>query len=258
MNLLREKDKIIDALLRAVHNPSRLLPVPVRAATPSSVSSEANLAGGKPSLPPPQASYTSTRDIYAWLNISAVSERSQTPHKSESGLEDSDDEQEEAGRAGIIDIDAREASFPSSETSLLDSIGQHAAISAHAKETSQDTLDRASSQLSGGKALVRRPSTGELPRMHAIPDRIAPSGLLAELSLESQTAEEREVERARQRKKLRSLSNTSLGSNFNQERTGAGDTSDAVASAVADPLEDEALGPTNKNYWRTGKRLICG
>ena len=254
MNLLREKDKLIDALLRAVHNPSRLLPISFRAATPSNASREASLGGGKPSLPPPQASNTSTRDIYAWLATSTTTQRSRSPRKSESGLDDSGDEQEEAGRAGIIDIDARETSLPVSETSLLlDSISQRGAIPSHLKETSQDSLDVASSPSSGGKASGRRPSTGELPRMHAIPDKTAPFGLFAELSLDSQTAEEREVERERQRKKLQSLSSASLGSDFNQEKSGTGDTSDAVPSVVADPLEDEALGPANKNYWRPGK-----
>ncbi len=36
---------------------------------------------------------------------------------------------------------------------------------------------------------------------------------------------------------------------------GGGEASDAISpvAPVPDPLEDEALGPANKNYWRPGR-----
>ncbi|KAG8945173.1 hypothetical protein FRC04_001152 [Tulasnella sp. 424] len=261
LNMLREKDKLIEQLLRSVHNPAKLLAAApgLRAPSPSahsqnaSGSNQGHSAGlsAANALPPAQPSPTINKDIEAWMATSVARGRSVSPHKSDPGLalEGSSDEEEAVGRTGIIDIQARETSLPPSEPSAMDSVSQ--------RGDRTDTLSTGSSNgmLAPKDGKERRLSAGDLPKMHSLPDATAPHGLFAELSIESQTAEEREAERERQRKRLQSLSSSSLGSSYHQEKSsGAGskDPSDPVASGIKDPLEDEALGPANKNYWRPG------
>ncbi|KAG8972181.1 hypothetical protein FRB90_010287, partial [Tulasnella sp. 427] len=251
MNLLREKDKLIEQLLRSVHNPAKLLASNpgLRAPSPSAQSRDASgsnqaLAPNQSvpnGLPPAQPSPTITKDIEAWMATSAARAESMSPRKSDPGLtlQGSSDEDEAVGRTGVIDIDAMERSVPASESSGFERA---------------DTLSTTSSggMLAPRQGRERRVSAGDMPKMHSLPEATAPHGLFAELSIESQTAEEREAEREKQRKRLQSISTSSLGSAYQKEKGSGGDPSDGVASALKDPLEDEALGPANKNYWRPG------
>lgn len=256
MNLLREKDKLIEQLLRSVHNPAKLLAnnPGLRPPSPSAQSRDASGStqgvsigpGGANTLAPAQPSPGISKDIGAWVAASQARGRSISPRKSDPGLtlEGSSDEEEAVGRTGVIDIEARDTSVPVSESSVMDSVSQ--------RGDRADTLSTTSSNgmLAPKDGKERRLSAGDLPKMHSLPDATAPHGLFAELSIESQTAEEREAERERQRKRLQSLSNSSLGSSYHQDKSNSG-PSDALPG-LKDPLEDEALGPANKNYWRPG------
>ncbi|KAG9045736.1 hypothetical protein FS837_005758 [Tulasnella sp. UAMH 9824] len=257
MNLLREKDKLIEQLLRSVHNPAKLLAnnPGLRAPSPSAQSRDASgsnqglsiVPGVANSLAPAQPSPTISKDIGAWVAASNARGRSISPRKSDPGLtlEGSSDEEEAVGRTGIIDIEARDTSVPVSESSAMDSVSQ--------RGDRTDTLSTTSSNgmLAPRDGKERRLSAGDLPKMHSLPDATAPHGLFAELSIESQTAEEREAERERQRKRLQSMSSSSLGSSYHQDKSSGASGKDP-SDALKDPLEDEALGPANKNYWRPG------
>lgn len=259
MNLLREKDKLIEQLLRSVHNPAKLLAnnPGLRAPSPSAQSRDASGSnqglsivppGVANSLAPAQPSPTISKDIGAWVAASNARGRSISPRKSDPGLtlEGSSDEEEAVGRTGIIDIEARDTSVPVSESSAMDSVSQ--------RGDRTDTLSTTSSNgmLAPRDGKERRLSAGDLPKMHSLPDATAPHGLFAELSIESQTAEEREAERERQRKRLQSMSSSSLGSSYHQDKSSGASGGKDPSDALKDPLEDEALGPANKNYWRPG------
>lgn len=259
MNLLREKEKTIDRLLRMMHNPAKLLAtgqgVGLRAPSPSNQSRDASgsnqglPASGSFNFAAPIPSPTAAKDIEAWVSAANARAQSTSPRKSDTGLmpEGSSDEEEAVGRTGVIDIDARERSVPVSDGGAMDSISQ--------RGDRADTLSTASSagMLAPKEGKERRLSAGDPPKMHSVPDVTAPHGLFAELSIESQTAEEREAERERQRKRLQSISTSSLGSAYNQEKNSLPkDPSDPPAPSK-DLLEDEALGPANKNYWRPGE-----
>lgn len=248
MNAIREKEKIIDILLAQIHNPSRLLNA--RAPSPSAHSREASGSNaGRPGSQPPlgPTGSLSKKDIDVWLSNTSTS-----PNKSGTVpvLGDDTDEEEANARAGVVDADARGKSLTLSESSGLESISQRGR---HSKDDSQDRLD-VSSASSGGRIVgARRPSTGELPKMHSVPDQTAPYGLLAELSLDSQTAEERNEARVKQNKLRASMSNSSLGSSYKEQGGEAAPAEGADGQGgVKDPLEDEALGLANKNYWRPG------
>ncbi|KAG8996728.1 hypothetical protein FRB94_008065 [Tulasnella sp. JGI-2019a] len=250
MNLVRQKDKLIDALLRQVHNPAKLQPISFVSPSPSVNSQEK--VNGQP--PPPPAASTPSKDIYAWLataNTGADGSKINGAARLESETFDSSDEDEAVARSGVADLEERDKG--ASDLGPVDSASASHGQNWYGakKEDSPDRLEVNSSMSSGlqrgrlnsnpNSQPSSRRASAERSKLHAIPLPTAPHGLFAELSLDARTAEVRENERGRQRKLRASLSSSSLGS--------AADPNKAAEVAAND---DEAVGPANKNYWRPG------
>ncbi|KAG8879787.1 hypothetical protein FRB97_001393 [Tulasnella sp. 331] len=252
MNLVRQKDKLIDALLRQVHNPSKLHPISFVSPTPSI--EEQEKLNGTSQPPPPPAASTTAKDIYAWLatanTASTSGSKGDTLARLDSDAVDSSDEDEAVARSGVADLEDRDESV--SDLGAVDNA--NLTWFGAKKEDSPDRLEVNSSMSSGlprGRASSNpnsqassRRASAERSKLHAIPLPTAPHGLFAELSLDARTAEVRENERGRQRKLRASLSTSSLGS--------AVDPAKLAEAEVLVNHDDEAVGPANKNYWRPG------
>ncbi|KAG8934710.1 hypothetical protein FRC02_009412 [Tulasnella sp. 418] len=249
MHLLHEKDKLIDALLRRVYNPSIQRPF---AASQVQSQSQPTTPGGGQLQPPPSAANSTAQDIQAWLaNSARAKPYYRSPYKSgrsiASAEEESSDEEEAMARSAMVKSE-RETSVPVSDWSGMDSASQRGG---RTREEGHELADFQSSA-SSSNVHSRRLSSGEM-KLIAIPDETAPQGLLAVLSLESMTLEERQAEKEKQRKRLTSASGSSAGSGVNQA-SGDGDQNrqEAGASEV-DTRDNEAVdGVANKAYYNPG------
>jgi len=272
MSLLSEKDKIIDTLLRQIHNPANQTPLSFAPAklSPRGPAEGAAAPGANGNVP--TASNSNVKDIQAWL-ASSQNSAYRSPYRSDGRPffdEDESTDDEDVDRDNLSD-------------SAMDSVSQ-SGLHKHVKDETIDRLEVASAASSTGRARThgRRPSNSE-PKLHSLPvaffyqnvatspkspfylpqNENTPLGFLADLSLTSQTEKEKQEERDKQHRRFSSLSNSSLGSGAS--RNGAnGETkggnlavsSNAISPITPDGGHDDAVGPANKNYWKPGSKYF--
>lgn len=133
VNLVRQKDRLIDTLLRQVYNPATLNPISVKSPTVSvtsqdngsaDVTATANVNGSNSLPPPPAAAFTSAEEIYAWLShfdrnngtLGTTTNPGVQSRLDSDYVGDSSDEGQGVARSGIADLAGdREDSVPLSD-----------------------------------------------------------------------------------------------------------------------------------------------